>query len=282
MRIQLLKVIGTTGALIALLFSSEQLQAQTVEQILRDTKARAASRAASINNYTLVVDIGGTESTQYYEKQMSDGFPVFVPRPTASRGGARGRASGRGSGAEAEDLARLSSGLFTSQQALQRARHEGNETVDGKRTHKIVISDLGSIDVVRQMIAGANERVTPKTMTVFIDAAQYVPLKIIVVADANVGGRTTEMTITQLMQDYRTVDGFLYPFKSVTMTEGLGAAMQISPEQMEQVRKMIAQLPPDQRAQAEQAMGMMGGAASGGEIVVVTKSLRVNTGPPGG
>jgi hypothetical protein len=276
---------NSLAVLVAMVLSFADLGAQTVQQIVNNAKAAAVRRAASVNNYTVVQDMNGLESTIYYEKQMVDGFPVFTSRRAdLNLPGARGR-GGRGSGED--EAMRKASSVMATKEFVERAKLQGTETVDGKRTYKILVENLGTLEAFRGMAANSNVQVTPKTMTMNIDATEYVPIRLILTMSVAMGGGSAQdMSMTSTMTDYRNVQGVLHPFR-VTMSRsggpdmsGANAAMQA---QLDQMKAALANLPPEQRELAEDALASrMGGAGAMGELVTVTKSLRVNTGPPGG
>jgi hypothetical protein len=56
----------------------------------------------------------------------------------------------------------------------------------------------------------------------------------------------------------------------------------MSQAQLDQIKALLDQLPPDQRAAAQQAMNAVTQSDSGGgmQTTINVKSLRVNTGPP--
>jgi hypothetical protein len=263
---------ATAIAAVALAVVASAAEAQTVQQIMNDSKAAAVRRSANVNNFTVVQETGGVESTMYFEKKLVDGYPVFIPR-VASVGG-------RGAGGAAlpsdDEAAKMSAELMASADFISKATMAGTETVDGKRTFKIVVENLADLEVMKNAAAASGGAMKPKSMTMFLDASDYVPLKMEMKADVTMSGQTREVTVSTLMQDYRAVQGFLHPHKTTVMTDLMNTMTPQQRAQMEQMKAMLSQLPDEQRKMAEQAMASMD--ASG--VVTTVKSLKVNTGPP--
>ena len=88
------------------------------------------------------------------------------------------------------------------------------------------------------------------------------------------------------MTDWRTVDGFAYPHRTLARTEGLedmvGSAMEGMDAAMAEMERQIEQMPEGQREMAREAMRQrMGAAAAGGnplESETVVVELQVERG----
>jgi hypothetical protein len=92
---------------------------------------------------------------------------------------------------------------------------------------------------------------------------------------------------TVRFDDWRRIDGFAYPFRTTSQTEGLGMMSGRATEEieaMDEIERNIEQLPEAQREMAREALkaqveGARRSAAGGGfDIVVVVKNLNVNRG----
>jgi hypothetical protein len=295
----------TIAVAVALSALAANAGAQTLQQIVTNTRNAALARTQRVNNFTLVEDVNGVEVTTYHEKVMVDGFPRFNSRVVPARGsadgpgrtggaeagGGRGRGRGGGGGGAGAVAQLLEGGaagevgtIMSQRQFTENARLDGSETVDGKRAYRIVLDDMSTLDMVRNAV-GTNSTVTPKSMTVWLDAAQYVPLKAVATFDVNLMGNSVPASATVLMQDYRNTQGVMHPFRTETKVDGLGTMFDVSsmsPEQLEMIRALIARLPEEQRAAAMAALNSAG--QSGGNAlnrVSTVKSVRVNAGPPG-
>jgi hypothetical protein len=268
------RIIATLGLVVL----SASAPAQSVDQIVKSARDAAVRRAQGINNYLVVEVVGTVETTQYYEKQVVDGFPVFVSRQVGQLG-VMGGIPGRTGGAGNSETARRSANVFTSDQFARAAKLDGVEDIDGSRSYKLVIDDVASVPAINEM--SGTGPVKAKRVTIWLDVAQYVPRKMEMLADLTMNGATREITVSMLLQDYRTVEGVLHPFKTVVKNEGLQDA--ITPEQrrqMAEARARIAALPDAQRAIAERMIPNLDALGDEG-IVTTVKSLKANTPPPG-
>lgn len=255
------------------------LLAQTPKEIVDHMLEAYADNAEGVDNYTLVQDMMGFETTMYFEKEMVEGRPVFHARIA----GARGMADAGGGGEDAFGELYASATYIS-----EHARYEGREEVDSHATHVLAIDDLSGLDFDG---AGGSqaEDFTPRTGKLFIDAELWIPRRMEFAGDLKTDDGTHEVTSVMSMEEYRVVEGFLHPFRTVIRIEGLGGA--IDPEaraQLEELRRQLEEVPEAQRAMVERMMGgqmerleaMMGGDDGGMTVDVTVKELRINEGPP--
>ncbi|MFV1987870.1 MAG: hypothetical protein ACC682_11365 [Gemmatimonadota bacterium] len=178
-------------------------------------------------------------------------------------------------------------------------RVTGSEKIDGNDTWVLEVVDLAGLDLPEA------EEFDPTGITLRLDKAQYVVRRTVVSGDLEMEGETIPISMETRLEDYREVDGLLYPFRTVSLIRGMQAAItdeeraefeQLLPvlqEQMKEMEKQLAQIPPEQRAMVEQLMqqrmpqqeqsfkqleAMV--AAEPTEIVVEVVELRVNQGRP--
>jgi len=173
------------------------------------------------------------------------------------------------------------------------ARLEGTETVDGIECFVLRSDGVRDPELARQMGGGMSIR----SITMWIDAEEYVPLRGVVEGEATTGGPPQPMTIEILTRDYRRVEGMYEPFELVTRVGGMMDAIAAEdPEKIEQMREsmakvelleqQLAQMPPEQRRMVEpqmrQALAQLQGLSAGGDMEITTEvhELRVNAGPP--
>lgn len=180
-------------------------------------------------------------------------------------------------------------------------RLDGREAVDGVDTHVLRTDRIQDPELARQLSAGAG--FTVRSLVVWIDVDEYLPRRSRVTGEVTIGGRSQELTIEVLESDYRRVEGMLEPFRRLIRMPGMGAAlaasdparaaqiqrdMQQNLARRQEIEKMLAQMPPEQRRLAEAQLGpgfarMQGIAETGlgdGETVIEVVELRVNAGPP--
>jgi hypothetical protein len=254
--------------------------AQSAAGILNTALERHDARMRNVQNYTLVQQVMGTQTTMYFEREMVDGRPVFQPREVGVLG------QNVPVGADGWESPDPYAGLA---ELAERARYQGVEVVDGHNTHVLVIDDfrgLRGFDPSPQQ-----QDMEFRRGTLYVDAADYVLRRMVMEGEATTQGQRQPVTMDVRMEDYRNVDGVLHPFRTVIKTDGLAPG--VSAAEMEEARRSMAQLkaqmesmPAAQREmmermvrpQMEQFERMMAGG--GMEITMEVTDLRVNAGPP--
>jgi len=173
------------------------------------------------------------------------------------------------------------------------ARLEGTEVVDGVECYVLRSEGVRDPELARQMGGGMSIR----SITMWIDTEEYVPLRGIVEGEAATGGPPQPMTIEILTRDYRRVEGMYEPFELVTRVSGMmDAIASADPEKIEEMREsmakaemleqQLAQMPPEQRRMVEPqmraALAQLERLSEGGDMEMATEvhELRVNAGPP--
>ena len=167
----------------------------------------------------------------------------------------------------------------------KRAKIVGKESIGKRRAIHARADDLNLVEEAN------GEELTIQSVSLWVDAEKHVPLKMRMEGVAKRDGKSREIVIERLDQDYRTVPGSkLYmPYMSLVRMHGiLGDDQQ---KQMEDARRQLAEfdqqlaeMPPEQRAQVERMAGsqiaMLRKMVDSGEMDMVTKvrAIRVNTG----
>jgi peptidoglycan hydrolase-like protein with peptidoglycan-binding domain len=167
----------------------------------------------------------------------------------------------------------------------KRAKIVGKESIGKRRAIHARADDLNLVEEAN------GEEVAIQSVSLWVDAEKHVPLKMRMEGVATRDGKSREIFMERLDQDYRTVpDSKLYmPYRSMVRMHGiLGDDQQ---KQMEDARrqladfdKQLAEMPPEQRAQVERMAGsqiaMLRKMVDSGEMDMVTRvrAIRVNTG----
>jgi len=252
------------------------LAAQSGEEIMRTALDRYEERMQGVENYTVVQEVMGFESSTYFEKKEVEGHTVFLPREQM--------------GSEAAQQAPESpySSMF---ELAERSTHEGTETVDGERCHVVSVTDFEGVDLWSPPEDAGDGEFTPRKATFHVDTDDYLIRKMMVDGTMTVQGENRDVSFTAHMRDYREVEGVVHPFVMEVSVEGLQAGM--SPEQreqmresMEQMRAQMDQMSDQQRQMMEKMMGgkleemekMLAEGSMGATVRV--KEIRVNEGPP--
>jgi uncharacterized membrane-anchored protein YhcB (DUF1043 family) len=159
----------------------------------------------------------------------------------------------------------------------------GTETVDGRKAYHLVAENLE-----RTRSFAENQEFTLQTINAWIDADEYVPLKLVMDGTMDTDGTPRPVTIETIERDYRTVPGsnMYEPYEQVMRLTGEMAdetkrQMEEARAQLEEFDKQMAEMPESQR---NMMMNMMGeqiemmrkmAAGDGIEIVTTVRSITV-------
>lgn len=159
----------------------------------------------------------------------------------------------------------------------------GTETVDGRKAYHLVAENLE-----RTRSFDENQEFTLQTINAWIDADEYVPLKLVMDGTLDTDGTPRPMTIETIERDYRTVPGsnMYEPYEQVMRLTGEMAdetkrQMEEARAQLEEFDRQMAEMPESQR---NMMMNMMGeqiemmrkmAAGDGIEIVTTVRSITV-------
>ncbi len=257
--------------LLAATAAAQPASAQSAQSVLRTAFETYERRVAGIENYTVVQETMGVQVVSYFEKTLVDGRPVFKAPDNADEG-------------MGDFYSKLDS-------YAQHARLEGRETLQGEECYVLVFDDLSQIQLDEGFEPEQGD-FHPRKGTFLIDTDDYVIRRMTLEGEYEHEGTTHPSTMIARMQDYRTVDGMPYPFRTVVTLEGLPPTgmsekdLREARESWEQLQKQMQQMSDEQRAmmermmkpQLEQFERML--EAGQMEFSMEVKELRVNTGPP--
>ncbi len=243
--------------------------AQSAEEILMTSLEEYERRMAGIENYTIVQETMGFETSITFERTEVDGRVVFVPA------GQEGASSGG-----------MSNFYRMYPKIAERAELEGTASVDGEQCHVVVV-DLGGLDLDQEMHMGDRGDFVPKKGKLYVDTDDHLIRKMEMEGEITADGETRHMTAVTVLSDYREVEGMLHPFQVHITATGLSTGM--SEEDAEEARKGLEEMEKNlegmdasQRAMVER---MMGGQmeklrkmleTGRFEITSITKEVRVN------
>jgi hypothetical protein len=249
--------------------------AQSAGEVIQAMTERYEDRMSGIEDYTVTQEAMGFPSTTYFERGEDGTFTM------TSMAGSAGAQSMPAPGPE---LLKRVADVSTL---------EGVEDVGGRSAHVILIEDIEALSESGSFgPAGTWEDASAR---MWIDEERLIPLQMRLQGTMTVNGRSGPVFSTIVFEDYREEQGLLHPFTTRMTTEGMAELMDISEEQMEEMRQGMAQLqeqmesmPAAQRGMMERMMGgqlermreMMSSGAM--NIVVQVTEVRVNAGPPRG
>lgn len=185
------------------------------------------------------------------------GVPVFVPEGRSGAAAAESTSSDRLSEGPVAFLARFGG----------RMARVGTDTVDGRRTHVLALTDFAgtTVDSVVPLAGGLIEDFTPEELRLHLDADSYVPRRMAFEGTMVQRGTERPFRYDVRFRDYRTVDGWLHPFLQEGATEtGFSDAERLEMERMiERMRSGLEDAPPERREQLREAIERMEQVASG-------------------
>ena len=257
---------------------------QTYSDALRETgSAMSSETEKGMNEAGLPPGMLGAMGNGAEAEPWASPNPSTMMNSMADFAGAAGKASTADEAVADEAAMAKSMALFR-----KRARIVGKESIGKRRAIHARADDL---NLVEETNGG---EFTIHSVSLWVDAEKHVPLKLRMEGVATQDGKSREVFIERLDQDYRAVPGSkLYmPYRNLVRMHGvLGADEQ---KQMEDARRQLAELDqqlaemsPEQRAQVEGMAGsqiaMLRKMVNSGEMDLVTnvRAIRVNTGLAG-
>lgn len=206
------------------------------------------------------------------QEMKREGFPadgpfdprnMFDPMATFIRAGANREPMSDGR-AEAQSAA---AGLA---EFARRARFVGREEVEGIDAFHLQATDLKDIQV--EQSGGVQFELSSASL--YIDPAEYVPIKMVIEGRAREGRDWMPVTIEKLDLNYRRVGSMYEPHEQIMRLGGIEEAMA---EQMKELEAQLAQLPPAMRGMLQ---NQMKNAMNQFEAVVYIEEILINTGVP--
>jgi hypothetical protein len=260
--------------------------AQTAAEWMSRAMAAQAGRLAGVENVTIVQDMMGMEMIMYMEKRDADGTPILIPI-SVTMGGMTNPIP--------QDMAQADWANPFQQEWVDRTRLVGRAELDGHAVRVFVVDDFSGLELPRLPQGGEGAMdFRPTSFRYSLDEEELVVRKVEMEGESlQADGSRSLVQLTMFMEDYREVDGYLHPFVTRTITEGVLEAANIDQEelqaQLEEMRAQLANMPEAQRAmlegmlkpQIEQLEEMLG-SEGGMEMTITVKEIKVNAGPPGG
>ena len=208
------------------------------------------------------------------------------PRDVGTMYGTMLRAAAEGKEEQAERDAEALDALGDRERIASMTRWVGETTIDGRAAHHLRASDLNH----RQVNDGVE--FTLNTINMWVDANDYVPLRLKMEGVLREGGESRAISIERHDQDYRRVPGcgsLNRPFRTVMTVSGMMTAeqeaqMREAQLQMAEMEQQLQQLPAAQRDMIMRQMGpqmkMMKTMAAGGGMEVVSNIVELKCNVP--
>jgi hypothetical protein len=271
-------------ALLVLAALPLSVRAQSAQDLMQGAVEAQEQRLEGIENVTIVQEMMGMEATVRMEKRDIDGTPVLYP-VSVSMGGMNLPIP--------QDTPQGDWARPFQEEWIDRARLDGEETIDGHQTYILVIDDFTGLEMPG--VPGAEQggpEMLPQTVRMWLDPDGYLTRKVVMDMEATKeDGTTSNVHMEIYMEDYREVDGYVHPFLTRTVTQGLMESQDVDQEelqaQLDELRAQLESMPEAQRrmmegilnSQIEQIENMLGGE-EGMEMTITVKELSVNSGLP--
>jgi len=262
------------------------LQAQSAAEIMQRAVEAQAERLSGIENITLVQEVMGMETSMYMEKRDMGGTSVLYP-VSVTMGGMTQPVP--------QDMSQADWASPFQEAWVERARLVGEEELDGRQVQVLVIDDFSGLEmpsVPSSSQQGADLR--PVSIRFWMDTDQYLTRKVFTELEGtDPEGNPTSVQMEMFLEDYRDVDGYVHPFVTRTVMQGMMEAADLDRDevraQLEEMRAQLESMPQAQRAMVEGMMGaqierlegMLEGEG-GMEMTITVKEIKVNSGPSGG
>ena len=267
---------------LLLIFSSITplpLYAGDAQEIIDKVLEMDEERRKGVNRYIVEQEVMGQVSTITFERTTvtgPDGKPVETFRMVLPDDMLRPDAGGEAvmSQDDFEDMAQ--EGVYAIAAFSDSAELVGTENVDGREAHHLVADNL---DRTRSIAEGGEFAL--QTVNVWIDADEYVPLRMVMDGTMDTDGTPRPVTIETIERDYRKVPGsnMYEPYQQVMRLTGEMAdetkrQMEEAREQLAEFDRQLAEMPESQRQMMMNMMGeqieMMRKMAAGDGIEIVT------------
>jgi hypothetical protein len=258
------------------------MQGQSAADIMRQALNAQIDRLADVENVRIRQDIMGMPTDVFMEKREMDGVPVLFPVSVTVAGMVN---------PIPQEMAQSDWSNPFQDEWIERARLDGEETLDGHPTYILVIDDFTGLELPG--MPGANEpgEITPKSMRFWMDKDDFLTRKVEMDMEGQ-GQDGTPQTIHMelFMEDYREVDGYMHPWVTRTLTRGMMQAADLDPAEIQaqiaQLRAQLDQVPEAQRAlvegmlnaQIERLESMLGSEDGNMEMTITVTEIIVNAG----
>lgn len=224
-----------------------------------------------------LLSASGSDPTATFDPRVMLGGSAAMMRSMAEHERARAAdpdRAGREAAESAEHMAEF----------MRAARLLGNERVDGREAFHLQAAGLNHVQPTDE----GEFRV--HTMSLWVDAEHYVPLRMSMQGDLVEGGQTRPLVFEQQSSDYRQVPGsrLFEPYRrSISISGMMDAAQEAelrkAEKELADLEQQMASMPAGQRAMLEQMMGprleMVRNMASGGGFQVETTVLAIEVNP---
>jgi len=255
---------------------------QDAADLMRRAMAAQAERLSGVENVTIVQEVMGMEMSMYMEKREAGGTPILMPVSVTTAGMTN---------TIPPDMAQADWSNPFQEEWVERTRFVGEEELEGETVLVFLIDDFSDLELPGMPGAGeTNEDFQPKSFRYSMTEGDFLLRQVQMEGEAmQDDGSLAPVNMNMFLGDYREVDGYVHPFVTRVITEGVLEAANVDREelqqQIDQMQAQLEQMPEAQRAMMEQMLGpqieqlksMLGGDGAM-EMTVTVKELKVNAG----
>lgn len=276
------ELLKPLAASLALLTGFPGMMAgQSAADLMRRALDAQVERLSGIENVTVTQEVMGMETTMYMEKREVDGIPILFP-VTVSMAGMTNTVP--------QDMAQADWANPFQDEWVERARLLGEEAIDGHGTYVLAVEDFTGLEMPTIPGASGNPGdLHPTSVRFWLDQSDFVTRKVVMdLEGTGADGSPSKVHMELFLEDYREVDGYVHPFRTRTITQGLMEAVDMDPDearaQLEQLKVQLDNMPQAQRAMMEgmlrSQIDRLEEMLEGGEmeITITVKEIKVNTG----
>ncbi len=235
------------------LLGGHALLGQTGQDVFERAVEQYEQRLERVESYTVTQDFMGFRSTVLWERQQSDGRPVFVPRrsqTTVRPGTLVGEGAGHLGTSSWEDPFRhfLEWG--------RSATLEGRDVIGGVGVLVVRVDDFQGAEFGITPGTFAEGHFRPATGRFYLDPDRYLLRRIDAEGSLSYGGSARDVRIIADFTDYRTESGVLHPFTIRIDARGVQSARSDSEQrqaqlELDELNAQLDELPEQQRSSLE-------------------------------
>jgi len=253
--------------------------AADAQEIIDKVLQLEEERRAGVNRYVVEQEAMGMVSTIAFERttvtgpdgKPMDTFQMVLPDDMLSSGPGEEPVMSQD---DFDDMAQEA--VYSVAAFSESAELVGTETVEGRKAYHLVADNLE-----RTRSLEGQQEFTLQTINIWIDADEYVPLRMVMDGTMDTDGTPRPMTIETIERDYRNVPGsnMYEPYQQVMRLTGeladdTKAQMEEARAQLAEFEKQMAEMPESQRNMMMSMMGdqieMMRSMAAGDGIEIVS------------
>ena len=192
--------------------------AQSVAEVIEGMYAAVERQAAAVQDYTLSQQVMGFDTYSYFEKELTDGHPVF--RLKMSDG------AGFSFGLGGEDVG-LGDVFIYGPKFVEHGVYAGTEQLGNFTVHVLTVEGDAAAEIVPPRGPDQVEY-RPRAVRLYVDAQMMVPRRILLEGDAVTDTGPQPLSIQLDMQSILPIESMLVPFKTTLQIAGMSVDVTVT------------------------------------------------------